>query len=209
MTTDSYQNTKSADTGDSGSKNDEFIIDNGKANERSIFIIAGSLLALLLLIVAGQNVGQDLSSSANEIAKGASALADYQVDTANSALTNNIFGIGAVSENEEGCDFAAGKCPVIPGSNCVTPNGGWLSCSTHGPCSKICCGSSGYSNCCMCQEYCDAYCNVRDRYQFRCRSCFCSILVGWSKPDPTISGGPCCSSASGWKCNENDDNPSS
>ena len=102
MTTESYQNTKSADTGDSRSKNDEFIIDNGKANERSIFIIVGSLLAFLLLVVAGQNVGQDLSSSANEIAKGASALADYQVDTANSAFTINIFGMGAVSENEEG-----------------------------------------------------------------------------------------------------------
>eukprot|EP00751_Fragilariopsis_kerguelensis_P014077 CAMPEP_0170777590 /NCGR_PEP_ID=MMETSP0733-20121128/11872_1 /TAXON_ID=186038 /ORGANISM="Fragilariopsis kerguelensis, Strain L26-C5" /LENGTH=185 /DNA_ID=CAMNT_0011120823 /DNA_START=68 /DNA_END=626 /DNA_ORIENTATION=- len=102
MTTESYQNTKSADTGDSTSKNDEVVIDNGNANKRSFLIIAGSLLALLVLVVAGQNVGQDLSSSANDIAKGASALADYQVDIGNSALTNDIFGMGAVSENEVG-----------------------------------------------------------------------------------------------------------
>ena len=102
MTTESYQNTKSADTGDSRSKNDEFIIDNGKANERSIFIIAGSLLALLLLIaVTGTSGGQHLQSSAHEIAKGAVALADYQVDSANLALTKDIFGFGAVSKNDE------------------------------------------------------------------------------------------------------------
>eukprot|EP00751_Fragilariopsis_kerguelensis_P014387 CAMPEP_0170776720 /NCGR_PEP_ID=MMETSP0733-20121128/11339_1 /TAXON_ID=186038 /ORGANISM="Fragilariopsis kerguelensis, Strain L26-C5" /LENGTH=178 /DNA_ID=CAMNT_0011119757 /DNA_START=89 /DNA_END=626 /DNA_ORIENTATION=+ len=103
MTTESYQNTKSADTGDSTSKNDEVVIDNGNVNKRTFLITAGSLLALLLLVVAGQNVGQDLSPAATEITRGASALSDYQVDTANSALTYNIFGMGAVSKNEEGC----------------------------------------------------------------------------------------------------------
>jgi len=185
MTTDSYQNTKSADTGDSTSKNDEVAIDNGNANKRSFLIIAGSLLALLVLVVAGENVGQDLSPAANEITKGASALADYQVDTANSALTNNIFGMGAVSGNEEGCDFAAGKCPVIPGSDCVTPNGGGLFCKTNGACSKICCGSV-YSNCCMCQEYCDAHCDCSDYFQVRCLGCCCKDLsCGWAQPNPT------------------------
>jgi len=126
MTTESYQNTKSADTGDTKSKNDEVVIDNGNANKRSFLIIAGSLLALLVLVVAGQNVGQDLSSSANDIAQGASALADYQVVTANSLLSNDIFGMGTVSENEEGC---------------VSANGGSTYCNRHGPCRSICSGN--------------------------------------------------------------------
>jgi len=191
MTTESYQNTKSADTGDSTSKNDEVVINNGNANKRSFLIIAGSLLALLLMVVAGQNVGQDLSPAANEIAKGASALADYQVDTSNSALTNDIFGMVTVFENEEGCDFAAGKCPVIPGSNCITANGREVFCNTRGRCSKICCGSV-YSNCCMCQEYCDAHCSCSDSFQVRCEGCCCPDGAGngWAQPNP-ICPHPC------------------
>jgi len=202
MTTESYQNTKSADTGDSTSENDEVVIDNGNVNKHSFLIIAGSLLAMLVLVVAGQNVGQDLSSSANEIVKGASALADYQVDTANSALNNDIFGMVAVSENEEG--------------NCVNPNGGGISCNRHGPCKKICGGS------CMCQEYCDRYCDCSDYFQYRCRGCCCNVDKtnpgdgdensggsggnGWAQPNP-ICPNPCDGVAPPSEDSRNDDHP--
>jgi len=72
--------------------------------QRTFLIVAGSLLALLVLIaVAGTSGGQHLQSSAYEIAEGAMALADYQVDSANLALTKDHFGLGVVSENDEGC----------------------------------------------------------------------------------------------------------
>ena len=46
--------------------------------------------------------GQHLQSSAHGIAEGAVALADSSVDSVNLALTKDIFGLGAVSENDEG-----------------------------------------------------------------------------------------------------------
>merc|ERR1712161_76265 len=76
----------------------------GKVNtyQRTFLIVAGSLLSLLVLIaVAGTSGGQHLQSSAHEIAKDAVALEDYQVDSANLALATDIFGMDAVSENEE------------------------------------------------------------------------------------------------------------
>merc|ERR1719491_211256 len=89
---------------------------NGKTNtsQRTLLIVAGSLLALLVLVaVAGTSGGQHLQSSTHEIATGAVALADYQVDSANLALTKDIFGVGAVSENDE--VFGAGGQFPYPG----------------------------------------------------------------------------------------------
>ena len=81
----------------------EIGIFNGNTYQRSFLIVAGSLLTLLVWIaVAGTSGGQHLQSSTHEIAKGAVALADYQVDSANLALTKDIFGVDAVSENDEG-----------------------------------------------------------------------------------------------------------
>ena len=61
------------------------------------------MLALLaLLVVVDTSGGQYLQSSAHEIAEGAVALADYQVYSLNLALTKDIFGLGSVSENDEG-----------------------------------------------------------------------------------------------------------
>merc|ERR1719491_1257632 len=77
----------------------------GKSNtyQRTFLIVAGSLLALLVLIaVAGTSGGQHLKSSRHEIADSAVALADYQLDSANLALTKDIFGLGAVSEKDKG-----------------------------------------------------------------------------------------------------------
>jgi len=66
----------------------------GKINtyQRTFLIVAGSLLALLVMIaVAGTSGGQHLQSSAHEIAEGVVALAEYQVDSTNLALTKDIF----------------------------------------------------------------------------------------------------------------------
>merc|ERR1712238_333885 len=81
----------------------EMVIGKIKTYQQSFLIVAGSLLALLVLIaVTGTSGGQHLQSSANEIAEDAVALADYQADSAISALTKDIFGLNSVSENDEG-----------------------------------------------------------------------------------------------------------
>jgi len=77
----------------------------GKSNtyQRPFLIVANSLLVVLVLIaVAGKSGGQHLKSSAYEFAEGTSALTDYHVDSTNLATIDNIFGFGAVSENDEG-----------------------------------------------------------------------------------------------------------
>ena len=100
----SLKNTTPA--GDFNTTNDMVI---GKINtyQRTFIIVAGSLLALLVLItVAGTSGGHRLNSSTHEIAEGVGALADYQVDTVNLALTKDIFGLGAF----EGCGIAPLFC---------------------------------------------------------------------------------------------------
>ena len=88
--------------GDSNTTN-EMVIRKINTYQRSFLIVAGSLLALLVLIaVAGTSGGHHLQSSAHEITEDAMAVADYQVDSANVALTKDIFGTSAVSENEKG-----------------------------------------------------------------------------------------------------------
>jgi len=84
----------------------EIVIGKSNTYQRPLLIVAGSLLALLVLIaVAGTSGGQHLQSSAHKMAKGVVALADYQVDSTNLALTKDIFGVGAV----EGC-IGGGIC---------------------------------------------------------------------------------------------------
>ena len=96
----SLKNTTPA--GDSNTTN-EMVIGKINTYQRTFLIVAGSLLALLVVIaVAGASGGQHLQSSAYEIAEGAMALTDYQVDSTNLALTKDIFGLGAVSEYDAG-----------------------------------------------------------------------------------------------------------
>ena len=91
-----------APAGDSTTTN-EMVIGKNNTYQHTFLIVASSLLAsLLLILVAVTSGGQHLQSSANEIAKDAVALADYQVDSANLVLTTDIFGFGAVSENDKG-----------------------------------------------------------------------------------------------------------
>mmetsp|Transcript_28085 Transcript_28085/g.30273 ORF Transcript_28085/g.30273 Transcript_28085/m.30273 type:complete len:124 (+) Transcript_28085:57-428(+) len=96
MNTETYQNKKITTAGDSNSKTGELNVGKSNTYQRPIFIIAGSLLALLVWIaVLGKSVGQDFKSSAQEITEGTSALVDYQVDSANLALTKDIFDLDA------------------------------------------------------------------------------------------------------------------
>ena len=96
----SLKNTTPA--GDSNTTN-AMVIGKISPYQRTFLIVAGSLLALLVLVaVAGTGGGQHLQSSANEIAKDAVTVTDYPADSANLALTKDIFGFGDVSENEEG-----------------------------------------------------------------------------------------------------------
>jgi len=87
----SLKNTTPA--GDSNTTN-EMVVGKVNTYQRSFLIVAGSFLALLVVIaVAGTTGSQHLQSSAHEIAQGAVALADYQVDSTNLALTKDIFGL--------------------------------------------------------------------------------------------------------------------
>jgi len=102
MPTENTSLKNTTPVGDSNTTN-EMVIGKINTYQRTFLIVAGSLLALLVLIaVAGPSGGQHLQSSADKIAEDAVALADYQVDSANLALTKDIFGVGTVSENEEG-----------------------------------------------------------------------------------------------------------
>ena len=70
-----------APDGDSTTTN-EMVIGKSNTYQRTFLIVAGSLLALLVLIVvAGTSGGQHLQSSAYEIAEGAVALKEvFSVD---------------------------------------------------------------------------------------------------------------------------------
>merc|ERR1711865_968723 len=82
----------------------EMVIGKSNTYQRTFLIVAGSLLALLVMIVvAGSSGGQHLQSSAHEMADGAVTVADYPADSVNLALTKDMFGLGSVSENKEGC----------------------------------------------------------------------------------------------------------
>ena len=100
----SLKNTTPA--GDSNTTN-EMVIGKSNTYQRTFLIVAGSLLALLVLIaVAGTSGGHRFNSSTHEITEGVGALADYQVDTTTLALTKDIFGLGAF----EGCGIAPFWC---------------------------------------------------------------------------------------------------
>ena len=94
----SLKNTTPA--GDSNTTN-EMVIGKINTYQRTFLILAGSLLALLVLIAGvGTSGGQHLQSSTHKITNGAVALADYKVDSANLALTKDIFGFGAAENGE-------------------------------------------------------------------------------------------------------------
>ena len=89
--------------GESCTTDETVIIGKINTYQRTFLIVAGSLLALLVLIaVTGTSGVQHLQSSVHKIAESAVVLTDYQVDPASLALTKDIFGLGAVTENDEG-----------------------------------------------------------------------------------------------------------
>jgi len=133
----SLKNTTPA--GDSNTTN-EMVVGKSKIYQRSFLIVAGSLLALLVLIaIAGTSGGQHLKSSTVEIIEGAVALADYQLDSANLGLTTDIFDLGAASENDEECGWGITDCCHCGPGGCaficnLSGNCGFHSCC--GPCSQ-------------------------------------------------------------------------
>jgi len=95
MSTENTSLKNTTPAGDSNTTN-EMVIGKINTSQRTLLIVAGSLLALLVLVaVTGTSGGQHLQSSVNDIAEGAGALADYQEDSANFALITDIFGSGA------------------------------------------------------------------------------------------------------------------
>jgi len=138
------ENTSLKNTTPAGDSNTSTEMVIGKINtyQRTFLIVTGSLLALLVVIaVAGTNDGQRLQSSAYEIAEGAVALADYQVDSVNLALTN-IFDLDAVSESDD--DYSDEGC-----INLGIPNGSYCCNYCNGFCSKCC------SSCMGCRGECN------------------------------------------------------
>jgi len=112
-----------APAGDSTTTN-EMVIGKITTYQRTFLIVAGSLLALLVLIaVAGTSGGQLQQLSVHEI--GAMALADNQVDSANLALTEDIFGLGADNEgccSGSSCCYSALKLYRKCGCHCYPPD---------------------------------------------------------------------------------------
>jgi len=123
----------------------EMVIGKLNTYQRTFLIVAGSLLALLVLIaVVDTSGGQHLQSSTVEIFEGAVALADYEVDSVNLGLTKDIFGVAANSETDKGgCAFGTTSatsctCCYFGGNNyCYCPGNPpcWgafgLCCATH------------------------------------------------------------------------------
>jgi len=77
--------------------------------QRLLLIVASFFLTLLVVAVTGKTAGYSVFYTAGS-AKSAGAHADYQVDTDNSALAQDIFGLGAASENAE-ADTPCWNCP--------------------------------------------------------------------------------------------------
>ena len=76
----------------------------GKFNtyHHSLFIVAGSLLTLLVLIAGvSTSSAQYLRSSTHKITDGAVALTDFQLDSAKLAPTKDMFGIRTVSKTDK------------------------------------------------------------------------------------------------------------
>mmetsp|Transcript_18228 Transcript_18228/g.19722 ORF Transcript_18228/g.19722 Transcript_18228/m.19722 type:complete len:133 (+) Transcript_18228:1-399(+) len=102
MSTENTSLKNATPTGDSNTIH-EIVTGNINTYQRSLLIVAGSLLALLVWIaVTGKSGGRPFKSSAHEITKGASALADYTADSANLALTKDNFNGFKISEEGNG-----------------------------------------------------------------------------------------------------------
>jgi len=131
--------------GDSNSAN-EMVIGKVNTYQRSCLIVAGSLLALLVLIaVAGTSGGQHSQLSTYEITEGGVSLADYLVDSANLALTKDIFRMSANSGDGRICGLGifTGQCSC--GGTCVPKCSNVSGCWSWDQCSNGCsyCCSKG------------------------------------------------------------------
>mmetsp|Transcript_59567 Transcript_59567/g.66651 ORF Transcript_59567/g.66651 Transcript_59567/m.66651 type:complete len:167 (-) Transcript_59567:112-612(-) len=123
-------------------------IDKRSIYQNPFFIIASSLLALLVLVAVTSQSGDQYLTPA-----------EYERQIGERVVAVNIFG-NAVSRIR----CSQGPNPA-PGG--VTPAGKSPEyCSRHGHCRTICCNdpSKTSDNCCMCADYCNSttYCHGED-----------------------------------------------
>jgi len=185
MSTESTHLKKIPPAGDSNTTN-ELVIGKGNIYQRSFLIMTSSLLVLLALVaVRGKWGGQHSKFSAHEFEKGASVLAGYQATTANSALIKDIFGIGAVSEIQDGC---VSPLPCPWGDICPCGKSGCCN-NCHG-CCKNC--HKQHCSCCIPGPSCVAEC-------YRCNGCdLCPQKPACSWHSKCVGLlGDCCPTSSG------------
>ena len=92
--------TPAGPAGDSNTAVEKVI---GKSNtyQRTFLIVACSLLACnVLIVIAGKAAGYSIVYTGGFV-ESAGAFAEYQVDIANTALSKDMFGVGAVFETDE------------------------------------------------------------------------------------------------------------
>jgi len=119
------------------------IIEERSIYQHPFFIIASSLLTLLVLVaVTNQNGDQYLTT------------AEYQSQTGD-RVTGNIFG-NEVSRTR--CSQGPNPAP----GGVTIPSCEIKYCHESGHCRQICCNDTypNYTkpNCCMCKDYCEQYC---------------------------------------------------
>jgi len=106
--------------GDSNTTN-EMVIGKSNTYQRTFLIVACSLLACnVLIVIAGKAAGYSIVYTGGFV-ESAGAFAEYQVDIANTALSKDMFGVGAVFETDES---KKSNCPCGP----IIANCPWSGC---------------------------------------------------------------------------------
>jgi len=129
----------------------EMVVEKSNTYQRQLLIVAGSSLATLVLTaVTCKTAGYSLVYT-GDFAKSRGALVDYQVNTANSVLAKDDFGMSAVSENVEGSHCKYGICRSNSGDDiCCKCPGFDPNCVVYHNCFDDICGNSRYSKCNVC-----------------------------------------------------------
>lgn len=103
MTSQSYQNKNVTSAKDSNTKTDGKKFEKVNYYQHQFLIVASSLLVLLVLVVlAGANVGQHFVSSEYKTVVGVDGAKDSIVPITKPALAVDIFGMRVNSKSEEG-----------------------------------------------------------------------------------------------------------
>jgi len=147
--------------GDSHSER-KMIIDKRSIYQNPFFIIASSLLALLVLVVVTSQSGDQNLTTVKYVEYDESQIQPEE------RMDISIFG-NEVDRTR--CSQGPNPAPGgVTGPSCQVKY-----CSRSGHCREVCCNDSypNYTkpNCCMCQDFCDQYCT---NCQGRCTACPCA-----------------------------------